>query len=83
MAAFMFWVATLEEMVAPHESGPARCAETAISFYHISRAGQIAPLFCGLVEKSCGSGQINSPLEGYYNPRREEIHSPLEGESKS
>lgn len=42
MAAFMFWVATPEEMAAPHESGPARCAETAISFYHISRAGEIA-----------------------------------------
>ncbi len=57
MIAFMFWVATPEEMVAPHESGPARCAETAISFYHISRAGEIAPPFCGLVEKSL-SGDI-------------------------
>lgn len=43
MAAFMFLVATLEEIVAPHESGPAHCAETAISFYHISRVGQIVP----------------------------------------
>ena len=57
MAAFMFWVATLEEMAAPHESGPARCAETAISFYHISRAGEIAPPFWRLLEKP-SSGDI-------------------------
>ena len=79
----MFWVAAPEEMAAPHESGPARCAETAISFYHISRAGEIAPPFWGLVEKPLRVGSNHSPLEGYYNPRREEIHSPLEGESKS